>query len=273
MPDSATETALDHSSDPNFQSFYLTQSVNPKLRAHFLRIRDRMLRMLSQQSPGQTQFKVLDVGCNAGTQAMLWAELGHEVHGLDVNAPLLQVARSRAQAAGLDIGYDLGTAARLPYADGSMDACLMLELLEHVPEWQDCLREAVRVMRPGGLLYLSTTNWLCPKQQEFDLPFYSWYPGPLKRHYERLATSSRPELVAHASYPAVNWFSFYALRRHLARLGLRSLDRFDLIEADTAGLPVRAAVWAVRNLAPLRLAGHMCTPGSALLAIKTTSAH
>ena len=62
MPDIANETALDHGSDPSFQAFYLRQSVNPKLRAHFLRIRDRLLRMLAQQLPGQTRYKLLDVG-------------------------------------------------------------------------------------------------------------------------------------------------------------------------------------------------------------------
>jgi 2-polyprenyl-3-methyl-5-hydroxy-6-metoxy-1,4-benzoquinol methylase len=55
-----------------------------------------------------------------------------------------------------------------------MDVCLLPELLEHVADWQSCLNEAARVLRPGGLLYLSTTNVLCPRQQEFNLPLYSF---------------------------------------------------------------------------------------------------
>ncbi len=62
-------------------------------------------------------------------------------------------------------------------------------------------------MRPGGVLYLTTTSCLCPSQMEFRLPLYSWYPGFLKRRYERLAKTTRPELANFAIYPAVHWFS------------------------------------------------------------------
>jgi 2-polyprenyl-3-methyl-5-hydroxy-6-metoxy-1,4-benzoquinol methylase len=100
-----------------------------------------------------------------------------------------------------------------------MHVCLLPELLEHVVEWMACLKETARILRPGGVLFLSTTNKLCPSQQEFSLPLYSWYPRPLKRHFEKLAVTKRPELENFARYPAVNWFSFYSLRSELSRLG------------------------------------------------------
>ncbi len=105
---------------------------------------------------------------------------------------------------------------------------MLPELLEHVEDWQTCLNEAVRALRPGGALYLSTTNALNPVQDEFELPFYSWYPGFLKRHYERLAVTTRPELVNHAKYPAVHWFTFFGLKPYLrARDAVRRSFRSD----------------------------------------------
>ena len=101
-----------------------------------------------------------------------------------------------------------------------MSVCLP-ELLEHVPDWETCLREAARSLDPGGLLYLSTTNVLCPVQSEFNLPLYSWYPGFIKRRYERLAVTTRPAIANYAKYPAVNWFTFYRLRDYLASTGLQ----------------------------------------------------
>ena len=86
---------------------------------------------------------VADIGCGAGTQSFLWAELGHNVHGLDVNQPLLEVARQRAGESRCSIDFQLGSATELPWADQSMDVCLLLELLEHVSEWQACLQECV----------------------------------------------------------------------------------------------------------------------------------
>ena len=88
-----------------------------------------------------------------------------------------------------------------------MDVALLPELLEHVANWQDCLNEAARIVKPGGLLYLSTTSWLCPMQQEFNLPLYSWYPGFLKRKYERLAVTTRPEIANHCKYPCLLYTS------------------------------------------------------------------
>jgi 2-polyprenyl-6-hydroxyphenyl methylase/3-demethylubiquinone-9 3-methyltransferase len=202
---------LDHSSNSRFRVYYEERSASAPVRRHFVRLRDKVLALRARQSQPTGLLHVLDVGCNAGTQALVWAEKGHHVIGLDVNEPLLDVARDRAQAAGLAVQFDLGTATSLPYEDGSMDVCMMLELLEHVQDWESCVREAVRVLAPGGVLYLSTTNALCPKQQEFNLPLYSWYPRPIKKHFERLAVTTRPELANYARYPAVNWFTYREL--------------------------------------------------------------
>ena len=150
-----------------------------------------------------------------------------------------------------------------------MDVCLAVELLEHVAAWEQCLDEFTRVLRPGGALFLTTTNVLCPKQQEFGLPMYSWYPAPLKRRYERLATTTRPEIASFATYPAVNWFSFYGLRRRLARGGCRSYDRFDIVNASKKSALKRFALHVVRVLPPARFVAHVTTPSTWVLAIKS----
>ena len=269
MTESTTESSFDHSSDPKFFAYYAALSESASTLQRFGTVRDKALKLIRQRRDlHDVQLDVLDVGCNAGTQVRMWASLGHRVTGLDVNAPLLELARDRAVKDGLSVRFDVGTATALPYADSAFDVCLLPELLEHVQDWQSCLNEAVRVLRPGGLLYLSTTNALCPKQQEFNLPFYSWYPAFLKRHFEKLAVTSRPELANHARYPAVHWFTFGQLRRYLGARKIDCLDRFDVIETKGRSLSVRAAVWALQNLAPLRLLGHLATPGTMVIGFK-----
>jgi SAM-dependent methyltransferase len=144
----------------------------------------------------------------------------------------------------------------------------MPEVLEHVADWRSCLSEAVRVLRPGGLLYLSTTNRLCPVQQEFDLPLYSWYPGPLKRRYERLSVTTRPELVNHAKYPAVNWFDFYSLSRASELQGLVCLDRFDVAALGAHSGLGKFVLTAVTRAMPLRLLAHLATPYTTIFAVR-----
>ncbi len=259
---------MDNSSDSRFKAYYEEKSASVAAQQHFERIRHKAMALLAQQGNNTQGLRVLDIGCNAGTQAILWAKAGHRVTGLDVNGPLLEVARERAQSAGLDVQFDLGTATRLPYSDGSMHVCLMLELLEHVQDWEACLNEAVRVLAPGGLLYLSTTNALCPVQQEFNLPMYSWYPAPVKRHFEKLAVTTRPHLANYARYPAVHWFTFGHLKRYLARRQLRCFDRFDLINTGQTGARQRLAVTFMRRLPPLRFLGYVFTPGTSVMALK-----
>lgn len=280
MPSNATEssdssalpnqTVWDNSSDPNFVDYYEQQSLLPETVQRFTQLRDRALQLISasRQRTDAGPLHVADIGCGTGTQARLWAEQGHRVYGLDVNAPLIEIAKRRAHKEGLEIKFDVGSATELPYPDASMDIALLPELLEHVADWQGCLNEAVRVLKPGGLLYVSTTNWICPLQDEFNLPLYSWYPGFLKRRYERLAVTTRPEIANYCKYPAVNWFSYYALASYLKPHGFRCLDRFDAIGTENLGTLEKLVIGLIRTLPPLRFIGQVLTPGSRIFAFK-----
>jgi 2-polyprenyl-6-hydroxyphenyl methylase/3-demethylubiquinone-9 3-methyltransferase len=260
----------DHSSHEKFYDYYAEASQTEKRWQHFRSIRDTLLRVIGRDQPVARTLKVADVGCNAGTMSIVWAELGHEVHGLDVNEPLLELARKRAASAGYVIDFQLGSAVELPWTDEAMDVCISLEMLEHVADWEPCLIELVRILRPGGVLYLATSNKLCPKQQEFNLPLYSWYPAPIKRYVERLSVTTRPDLTNFAKYPAVNWFSFYSLRSELAARGFQSMDRFDIMDLSNKGTLARWIISSIRKVSVLRFLGHVATPTTIMVAIKKT---
>lgn len=257
--------AWDTGSHEDFYAYYEKQSSGAVAQRRFETILATVLRALGQPARG---LQVADIGCGAGTQSRIWARRGHTVFGADINEALIGLARQRAGEDGLDVHFCVASATALPWRDASMDVCIAPELLEHVADWRSCLSEMVRVLKPGGALFISTSNKLCPKQEEFTLPLYSWYPGFVKRHYEHLARTTRPELAGYATYPAVNWFTFYGLRRHLGRQGVRCLDRFDMMDLRRHGLIARAAVGLLRSLPPLRLLGHIATSYTVLLGIK-----
>lgn len=271
FPDEKTmvkTAAWDHSTHEKFFEYYSEESISPEALVRFGRIRDAVLRVFAAGKPLNRTLDVADIGCGAGTQSLVWAESGHRVHALDVNGPLVDLGRKRAAEAGREIDFRVGTATNLPWADESMDICVSLELLEHVADWEGCIREYTRILRPGGALFLTTTNALCPYQAEFNLPLYSWYPGWLKRHYEKLAFTTRPEIANYARYPAVHWFTFYGLRRDLARRGFQSLDRFDIMDLNEKGGPARLIVRAIRALPILRWFAQVGTAGTVILAIR-----
>ena len=266
-----SDPSLDHASDPRFQAYYEEASLSDATLQRFRTLRQKSLALLAARGRNTTHLRVADIGCGAGTQSLLWAELGHSVFGLDINGPLIEVAQQRAAERGLRVDFRVGTATSLPLESSSIDVCLMPELLEHVPDWEACLHEAARSLDAGGLLYVSTTNALCPVQSEFNLPLYSWYPGFAKRHYERLAVTTRPSLANYAKYPAVNWFTFYRLRDYLAPLGFECLDRFDMIDLQRVRAPLRPLVKIARMGGPARFLGHVLTSSTAVFAVKKAS--
>ena len=105
--------------------------------------------------------RFLDAGCGAGGTAISFAEEGARVVGLDLDA------RFRGSGTRLALEKDVrgvtfvqGDGARLPFADGSFDLVLSHEVIEHVYAADDYLRECYRVLRAGGVLYLSTAPFL-----------------------------------------------------------------------------------------------------------------
>lgn len=266
-PGNEHETSWDHSAKQEFFDYYSQQSTSPETLRRFKSVRRTILDVMAAQRLGTKDLQVADIGCGAGSNSFLWAELGHRVHGLDVNAPLIEVAKKRRKETHSTAQFQVGSATHLPWEDEMMDVCLIPELLEHVPEWERCLDECARILKPSGVLFLSTTNKLCPLQQEFQLPLYSWYPRAIKRHYEHLARTSRPELAGHATYPAVNWFSYYSLRRELCARGMAALDRFDMYSITHSGLKA-AVARVVRGVPPMRWLAHVATPYTRIIAIK-----
>jgi ubiquinone/menaquinone biosynthesis C-methylase UbiE len=265
-PATAGTEAFDTSSHESFYEYYKQQSLSPAALQRFAAIAEVVLRVRGT-APAGKPLSVLDVGCGAGTQCQFWVDRGHDYMGIDINAPLVRLARERAQESGRDAArFEVSSATQLPFADASFDVCLMPELLEHIGDWETCLNEAVRVLRPGGVVYVSTSNRLCPKQQEFNLPAYSWYPGFAKRYFERRAVTDWPAVANFAKYPAVNWFSFYQLRRWFQARDFHASDRFDVMRLDNKPAWAGALVKTLRALPPLRLLGHMATPDTVVVA-------
>jgi len=244
--------------DHRFVNYYAAQSASEQTRQRFESVRRVTLAMRKELGLTVDGLDVVDIGCGAGAQALMWSQAGHRAQGVDISAPLIDLARQRAGDAGVEARFSVGSADRLPLADASVDIVLVSELLEHLPAWQPCVDEALRILRPGGVIYLSTTSRLCPVQQEFTLPGYSWYPPAIKRRCEKMSVTTHGHWVRHTTFPAVHWFSYYQLRDYLDARGVSSRDRFDVMETGSALR--RAAVGAIRVAAPLRWLGHVMTP-------------
>ena len=103
--------------------------------------------------------RVLDVGCGGGLLSEAMAASGARVTALDLAPELIEVARLHLLESGLDVDYRLQSVESLAEeAPGSFDAITCMEMLEHVPDPGSVLRACARLLKPGGVLLLSTLN-------------------------------------------------------------------------------------------------------------------
>jgi len=100
--------------------------------------------------------RVLDAGCGAGYGAARLAASARQVVALDSALEPLLDGAAKYKSRGLS--FLQGDGARLPFRDESFEAVVAFEVIEHLEEWALLLREAGRVLIPGGQLIISTPN-------------------------------------------------------------------------------------------------------------------
>ncbi|WP_330334663.1 class I SAM-dependent methyltransferase [Streptomyces sp. NBC_00536] len=115
-------------------------------------------RLLSSWVPAGP-LDVLDVGCGTGSLALLLAEAGHRVTGVDLAPRMVDQAEAKLAAAGLPGRFLVGDAAVPPTGPERYDVLLSRHLLWTLPNPEGALREWVARLRPGGRLVLVEGRW------------------------------------------------------------------------------------------------------------------
>jgi SAM-dependent methyltransferase len=112
---------------------------------------------LAQNAGLRAGDRVLDVATGSGNAALAAARCGCEVTGIDYVPALLERARARAAAEGLEIEFAEGDAEHLAFPDASFDAVLSCLGVMFTPDQERAAAELARVCRPGGTIGL--VNW------------------------------------------------------------------------------------------------------------------
>jgi SAM-dependent methyltransferase/spore maturation protein CgeB len=124
---------------------------------------------------GQATGDVLDIGCSQGIASILCARRGLTVLGVDVQADRIEYAKKERDAEPEDVrarlDFRLADASALDLPDGSFDTVLMGEIVEHSEDASPLLKEAARVLRPKGVLVLTTPFGLS-KHHDHHATFY-----------------------------------------------------------------------------------------------------
>ena len=149
----------------------------------------RRLRWIERCAGALAGRRVLDAGCGAGGYVRALSAQGASAHGVEIDAEKLAKARASADVRARLVRGDL---ERAPFATACFDLVLLNEVLEHVPDDAAALREAFRLLRPGGALIVFAPNRLFPfethgvhtrggRAVSHVWPGVSWLPLSLSR--------------------------------------------------------------------------------------------
>lgn len=172
--------------------------------------RRRSLQALPTDLPGE----ILLSGVGTGLDLPLLPRL-HHYTALDFNTGML--ARAMPRSAGLHVDWVLGDSMELPFADAKFDHVVLHLIVAVVPQPAQCLREAARVLKPGGTVIVFD-KFLRPRQR-------AWLRRALNPLSRRFATrldvvfenelAKVPQLRVTSDVPllASGWFRHIVLRK------------------------------------------------------------
>jgi cyclopropane fatty-acyl-phospholipid synthase-like methyltransferase len=185
----------------------------------------RFKRELLDHAAIEPDHRVLDLGCGTGTLALRAKERAPEAEivGLDGDPKILDLARSKSEAAGIEVSFDHAYSTELPYDSGSFDRVLSTLFFHHLStdDKRTTLAEIARVLKLGGELHIA--DFTKASDPLMAIVFSLWRPFD---GLERTRVNARGELgamISAAGFQAVTEHT--RLRTGIGTLGLLSAAR------------------------------------------------
>ena len=143
----------------------LSDPAAPHWMAHFNQrgVECRKMADAIEQFAPLADARVLDVGCQTGALAVVMAERGARVTGIDTEDWVLEAGRRRAGGWNVAAEFRVARGESLPWSDAEFDVVTFVDVIEHCDDSIQCLREMSRVLRPGGIAYVLGPNRFAPQ--------------------------------------------------------------------------------------------------------------
>ena len=124
-------------------------------------IRDQALHRFARDATARRPFeglRLLDIGCGGGLLSEPMSRLGFSVVGVDASQRNIGTASAPAAQVGADVYYRCSTAEAQLAAGETFDVILNMEVIEHVADPGQFLRDCAAMLRPEGLMIVATLN-------------------------------------------------------------------------------------------------------------------
>ena len=137
---------------------------------------------------------ILDVACGEGYGAAMVAETAYKVVGVDLSIDVIQQAKNNYRHHA-NLQFVTASCECLPFSDASFDFAISFETIEHIEKQKEFISELARVLRPDGILILSSPN----KRLYSDAHDYH-----NEFHVRELYRNELEELL-HETFPHIFW--------------------------------------------------------------------
>ncbi len=147
--------------------------------------------------------RALVSGCAVGTEMLVARRFGfRQVAGTEVDPTYVEIARERlGSLSGFEVAFYDGR--RLPWGDGTFTAVISGHIIEHTPSPELYLREHLRVLAPGGIVFLEFPDRYHWRELHTGVPSVEYLPRPLRNLALRLLSSGLMPPRSRAAYESI----------------------------------------------------------------------
>jgi SAM-dependent methyltransferase len=214
------------------------------------------LRMIERYGGELRGRRVLDLGSGMGGTSVALALDGAVPLAFEYNRAYCDIVRLRAARYDLALPVINGAGEALPFTDGSFDLVICWDVVEHVQDPEQLVRELARVLRPGGRALVTVINRYAFRDPHYHMPFLNWLPRPLAeaiiawRGRRKAGDFRDRQKLSEMHYFTVPGFRVLAARYGL-RVGDIGSDRVRRGAGTAGGIKGHARDWLGRlGLAP-----------------------
>lgn len=149
--------------------------------------------------------KILSVGCGTGGFCLVAHKRGGEVWGIDPDSDAIAICKAKVKSLGISPAkFQVATGESLPFKNNTFDVIQCYTVLEHVASVGATCHEMIRVVKPGGKIYIHSPNYLYPYEGHYKLAWIPLLPKSLGKIYLRLR-GRPPAFIQTINYLTPNW--------------------------------------------------------------------
>lgn len=195
-----------------------------------------------QGRPPERNASILEIGSGMGGLLVAFRLAGYDgVKGIEYNRDYCRITELRARRNGVFVDLANGAAENLPYMDHSMDYVFCIDVLEHVRNPIAAIREMNRVLRPGGLAWVTIVNRFALRDPHYHRYLVNHMPSRLGQFFaDRLSPKTGHHNPDHQKLTDMHYFTYGRIRKLFRSCGFEPFDSTERQARDSGHRLVKA---------------------------------